>query len=81
MQVRVEEVYNPLLMPDFGEEGSEDIMDQPILSLEALGEGLTTGFYRMEEALVEAIDFDAFWDVRDAMEEMDTRCRFRKVGV
>ena len=54
MEIQVEEVYNPLLIPEFQNPDSEDIMDRPILSLDAI-KGVAGGSYCMEDDIIEAV--------------------------
>jgi hypothetical protein len=79
-QVQVEEVYNDFLFPEYVAEGSEDIMDQAVLSLEALKEGARAGSYMMEDILLEAIEMDEFWDESWSMDRAHELVQMRKVG-
>jgi hypothetical protein len=80
MQVQCEEVYNPLLMPEWEDPESEDIMDSPLYSLDALKEA-DGGSYRMEEAIPDAEEFDWLWDSNQAHRELENISSLRKVGV
>jgi hypothetical protein len=80
-QVQVEEVYNDFLLPEFPAEGSEDIMDQAVLSLEALKQGARAGSYMMEDILLEAMEMDEFWDETWSMDRAEQSLQMRRVGV
>lgn len=80
-QVQVEEVYNDFLLPEFPSEGSEDIMDRPVLSLDALKRGTRAGSYMMEDILLEAIEMDEFWDESWAMNRAQQLVQMRRVGM
>lgn len=75
MQVQCEEVYNPLLMPENVEEGSEDVMNMPILSLDYIRQVGQEIAYTMEEAIIEAEELDWLWDSNEAHEELDRKFR------
>jgi hypothetical protein len=79
-QVQVEEYYNFILLPEFIAEGSEDIMDQAVLSLEALKSGVQAGSYRMESLIEAAVDMDEFWDESYSMEQVYNKVQLRRVG-
>ena len=80
MEVQVEEVYNDLLLSEQVVEGSEDIMDRPVFSLEALKEGARAGSYMMEDMIEAAVEFDDLWDESGAMDRVYTHVQLRRVG-
>lgn len=50
------------------------------VSLEAMGQAVQNIGYKMEEAVIEAEEFDRLWDSNQAHEELDSQFRLRAIG-